>query len=492
MKVEQIAQGEKDYKKKFMIQIMELDSKNYITFANLKKVLTPSSKIAPSILDSEFYNKSIKEISDNINEGIDLNIKNLLDDSEACKIKNEYLKPIFREIKAIIKYSSETEESNLFDMFQTVCKGLLKKNNYELNSTCIKILNQLEKDAKTLYLDILNKKSNTSNLIDTISRQLNYLSSLINLWKYYINIIYMPIGLIQQNLDPLKELHKHSKNYEEQKSGNPFTENIFNKMMDKSKTFESNDDLSVLKEKKQEKTTLRFSISRINEMFGKIDNGICDYQFSYINSFQGNQVVNPPNVVPFIPFDNTIKERSEIKQQSEIEKYFKYLNDDCKFVFAHTYEDLSDEEIVNLDDLTKDYKSNINEEEMNLADNSSRTYQDISIFKVDKNQLYQQSDKENQEFEIEGNIEEKSEYSDEDIYHKSLNKISPKEKDQDSLTNSKFTFDEMFSGREGLVKQRIKIDLLNRLDSSFDDRMQILNKNLHKEERIDYKNIEVR
>lgn len=177
-------------RKQNYIRTLEIDSLKWPELETLKdNIVVPST-----VLHQQMYLDRLAKIAMLAELGDHKGMELALNDEETIKEKNQLLRPLYSDIKLIIRQMSRNEENEILRDFHSHAGQIL--SSFADDEEKIKAIDELQ----VLYAKVIQKKIDAKTPIDTLqemSKQLNNLFKLMIVWHQYVEIIYMPANEIE-------------------------------------------------------------------------------------------------------------------------------------------------------------------------------------------------------------------------------------------------------------------------------------------------------
>ncbi|OMJ72619.1 hypothetical protein SteCoe_28894 [Stentor coeruleus] len=169
-------------RKKELIDVLNLESKDWINLNNYKEKITPKL-ILPDNLDTSSYYVRVRETALIAGFGKHHPNDNAYNNRQETMIKNSVLIPIFTELKVLIKKLTYTPIWKLYEDFEGV-KGRL----YDHPDKIKEIAKKYENLAQA-WIDL--EKNNLEIYLDRLYTRLQDLEKTCRLWNKYIGVAKM-------------------------------------------------------------------------------------------------------------------------------------------------------------------------------------------------------------------------------------------------------------------------------------------------------------
>lgn len=170
------------FRKKELIDVLNLESKNWINLENYKEKITPKL-ILPDNLDTSSYYVRVRETAMIAGFGKHHPNDNAYNNRQETMIKNSITIPIFNELKGLIKKLTYTPIWRLYEDFEGA-KGRL----YDHPDKIKEIAKKYESLAQA-WIDL--EKNNQDIYLERIFVRLSILEKVCRMWNKYISVTKM-------------------------------------------------------------------------------------------------------------------------------------------------------------------------------------------------------------------------------------------------------------------------------------------------------------
>lgn len=110
MRDKDIEDGKRRLENKYKLDAMQIDSRRWPKLDDLDNSIRTNILLPQTVLNYSEYQLKLQKIAFYAERGDNEAMQSLLDKKEVMKKKNEFLQPIFREIKTTIKHMTYTED----------------------------------------------------------------------------------------------------------------------------------------------------------------------------------------------------------------------------------------------------------------------------------------------------------------------------------------------------------------------------------------------
>lgn len=110
MRMQDIRNTKQKLENRFMLDAMERETKRWPSLENLEKDFTDNFLLPHTILNFGEYQKKLQQLGMYAEQGDHEAMQKLLDNEEIIEKKNQFLQPIYRDIKATISHMTNTNE----------------------------------------------------------------------------------------------------------------------------------------------------------------------------------------------------------------------------------------------------------------------------------------------------------------------------------------------------------------------------------------------
>ena len=119
-------------------------------------------------------------------------LEKIINNEEIVKYKNSLLKPLYRELKSVIRYISHTDEYKIYNDFYSAVSAALSNHSFILTTTLETELISLCGTYREKYEEVLKEREGYSvaDNLAQMEESLNNLCQLIFIWSRYTSLMY--------------------------------------------------------------------------------------------------------------------------------------------------------------------------------------------------------------------------------------------------------------------------------------------------------------
>jgi len=148
----------------------------------------------PTVLDHGLYYERLQNLAFLSMHGKYKEVENVLNNKEIVDEKNIYLQPLFRQLKAWIRYISKTDEAEITKKFKQKLAGVIASNIEDKQPR----IDLLREEYEHEILSLRQVDSQPTQMIKKLEKHITSLFHLLVTWMHYADIIYCPENIIKQ------------------------------------------------------------------------------------------------------------------------------------------------------------------------------------------------------------------------------------------------------------------------------------------------------
>jgi hypothetical protein len=148
----------------------------------------------PTVIDNGMYYERLQNLAFLSEQGRYDDVEKVLKNQEIVDEKNIYLQPLYRQLKAWIRYISKTEEAEIKRKYKQRIAGILSSNS-ELKEQQIEALSVEFHDEINAMKE---RDAQPSAMLKKIERHVTSLFHLLLVWVHYTEVIYAHENVLKE------------------------------------------------------------------------------------------------------------------------------------------------------------------------------------------------------------------------------------------------------------------------------------------------------
>lgn len=192
MRESDIADGKRRLENRYKLDAMQIDSRRWPKLDDLENSIYTQFILPQTMLNYTEYQKKIQRLAFYAEQADHEAMQGVLDSKDVIKKKNEFLQPIYRELKSTIRHMTHSEE---YKLLREYCRNrqLILANLPEESQKAQQGLDTLKKHyGKLIENSRLRLKANPGRRLGAMQKRLEDMFKLLDLWQQYVDIIYAP------------------------------------------------------------------------------------------------------------------------------------------------------------------------------------------------------------------------------------------------------------------------------------------------------------
>lgn len=140
----------------------------------------------PTVIDNGMYYERLQNLAFLSEQGRYDDVEKVLKNEETIDEKNIYLQPLYRQLKAWIRYISKTEEAEIKRKYKQKIAGILSSTSEKKEQQIEALSVEFHNEMSTMK----ERDSKPSAMLKKIERHVTSLFHLLLIWVQYTEVIY--------------------------------------------------------------------------------------------------------------------------------------------------------------------------------------------------------------------------------------------------------------------------------------------------------------
>jgi hypothetical protein len=173
--LKKIKRAEKQHEKQSLLETLSIDSANWFTLDNINEKLNMELIIPHSVINHNEYYSRLQNLALLVEQGDYAALEKVLEDKDNIEFKNKLLRPLYREIKTIIRYMTYNQFYKLYEQYS--------KQITQIQKDFVILSSFLVSEYHRTLLNVRIPKLKSTNVMNY------FISNSFSLWKRKTNLL---------------------------------------------------------------------------------------------------------------------------------------------------------------------------------------------------------------------------------------------------------------------------------------------------------------